>query len=688
MARADQDWAVGTTFMPDPEIGAPGLGRGRLRRGLGTLRRNVAWIYRPVKRLRWQQKIALALAFTMAITAAWIYFGPASLAGHPPLQNAFLYDRNGRLLAELSPEENRVLVPLSRVPKVVQDAFVAAEDARFWSHPGVDFFAIGRAMVADIRGGRQGASTITQQYVKNAFVGNRRSFGRKVREAIMALRIDRRYPKKKILEAYLNSIYLGQGAYGVEAASRLYFGKHVWQITLPQAALMAGVTSAPSLYSPRVNLALSLKRRDRVITRMRALRMISVDQEAEALATPIRMAKPRARPVVAPMFVDWARRDIAAEVGEDALYRGGLRVTTSLDLDAQKAAEQAIADLLPSRDDPEVSVVSLDVSSGAVRVMVGGRNKRLGDFNLATQGHRQAGSAFKPFVLAAALLDGKKLTSTYQAPSSVRLRYHGAVWPVSNFDHSGYGRLTLKNGLAYSVNTVFAQLIKDVGPPQVIDVARRLGFKSALSDILPLALGTSPVTPLEMASAYAAFDNKGVWLKPSALEKVVAEDGTVLFNGERDPQVALPVDVADDVREALRAVARYGTASRVRLKHYDVYGKTGTTENHTDAWFVGFAGDTVTAVWMGYPNKNKPMTNIHGIKVTGNSFPARIWERTMEALLSHSSALRNDEYGPSKGASTNAPQPSAQPSPEPLPSEEPTASPTPRAFPIVIPTLP
>lgn len=691
-SRLEKEWAAGTTFLPEldalPRMRMPGE-PGAIRMRLRSLRRLLGWMVRPYLRLRLRNRIIISLLTLFAVLASWLYFGPASLAGHPPLQNAFLYDRNGELLAELSPEQNRVLVSINRVPKVVQDAFVAAEDERFWSHPGVDIFAIGRALVADVRGGSQGASTITQQYVKNAFVGSRRTIGRKVREAILALRIDRRYSKKEILQAYLNEIYLGEGAYGIEAASRLYFGKHAWQIGLAEGAVLAGLAVAPSRLSPRSNRSGALARRNYVLERMRKMGFITDAQAAAALVAPLRLVRPRPRKVVAPMFVDWARRNIIEEVGEDNLYRGGLRVTTSLDLRGQRAAEAAIADLFPGENDPEVSVVSVDIASGAVRVMVGGRNKRLGDFNLATQGRRPPGSAFKPFVLAAALLKGKGLGDTYPAPGSIRLRFDGhGVWPVGNYDRRGYGRLSLKRATAYSVNTVFAQLIRDVGIENVIDVARRLGIRSPLQGVPALALGISGVTPLEMASAYSAFFNDGLWAKPSALEKVSTEDAKLLFDSEREPQIVLPPDVADGVEEALAAVTRYGTGSRVRLRNFKVSGKTGTTENHRDAWFVGAGAGIVTAVWMGHPASNAPMTKVHGIRVTGGSFPASIWMKTMEALLEGQAENRYPGMADSRNSTpSTSSSPLDQQSPEPEPSEEPSPSPTPRRFPIVIPTL-
>lgn len=680
--------ASGTTFVPGSLVHEGGFSWRRLP---AVVLRGVRPVARWLARLRWRQRVMLFASVTFVSASGWIFFGPASLSGQPPLQNAFLIAQDGKtVIAELSPEENRVVVPASDIPKIVQDAFVAAEDERFWSHPGVDPLAIVRAAWHDVNGGREGASTITQQYVKNTFVGGSRSFGRKMREAILAVRIDRRYSKKEILTAYLNSIYLGEGAYGVEAASRLYFGVPVKELKHPsQAALLAGLTSAPSRYSPRVNLAGATVKRDHVLDRMRGLRMITPEQAEAGKRTPIRLAPRKARVVRAPGFVDWVRAELLREVGEDQLYRGGLRVQTSLDLDVQRAAERAIAETLGRPGDPEAAVVTLDLTTGEVVAMVGGRGKKLGDLNLATQGRRQTGSAFKPFVLTAALMKGKELSDRYPAPSSTTIRMNGIRWPVRNYDRRGYGSLSLRRATAYSVNTVYAQLMRDVGIAAVVDACKRLGVTSPLKPVPSLALGTSGITVLEMASAYGAFSDSGLWIKPTGLHEVTSGD-RALFTGPRQRSLVIPIDVADKVKEALGAVTDYGTGSRVHLDGFTAYGKTGTTEEHSDAWFVGFAGRYATAVWVGYPNTNKPMKNVHGIKVTGGSFPATIWMRTMSKALekdtrpfvwkNRGGGQSPSSRGPASQSPAASPFESTEPSPQPSPSR--------RGIPIPIPSLP
>jgi penicillin-binding protein 1A len=678
-ALADPSASVTTAEGIDGLPRTPSLGlrtEERFRRASARLGRMIA--NGPLGRLRrWQAALLVIGVFTASGTIA-VYFGPATLAAAPPLQTAFLYDRNGTPIGQIRAEENRVVVPISKIPAYVQDAFIAVEDRRFWSHPGIDPMAIGRAVFANARGDHEGGSTITQQLVKTQSVGGRRNLWRKLNEAITAIRLDRRYSKKQILEAYLNSIYLGHGAYGVEAASRTYFGHPVAQDTLAEAALLAGITAAPQYFSPRNNPDRALERRNHALNRMYEAGFITTTQHDEAMQEKIVLAKPKPVRVRSPLFVDWVRGEILHRFGEDVLYRGGLRVTTSLDLVVQEAAEGAVADILGRPDDPAAAVVALDVKTGEVRAMVGGRTPKPGDFNFATQNRRQAGSAFKPFVLAAALEEGFELSKTYKAPGSLRLRFDsGEVWPVRNYDRRGYGRLTLRSATAYSVNTVFAQLIRDVGARRVAGVAHDLGISSYLSPVPSLALGTSGVNALEMAAAYASFARDGEYLRPTGVAR--ARDGTgevVYTDADREPTEAISPEVAAKVREALRGVVTRGTGSTVRTRGlYDLAGKTGTTEDHRDAWFVGFAHGYAVAVWVGYPS-NKPMQHVHGIKVTGNSFPAQIFKRTLSALINRETRSQEPSSG-NKRSTKLSPTSEPAPSPSPQPSDEPTGEPSP-----------
>ena len=633
---------------------------------------------------RWQAMLIVA-SLVVTSGALSVYYGPATLGATPPLQTAFLYARDGRLLAQVRAEENRVVVPIASIPALVREAFIAVEDSRFWSHPGVDPLAIVRAVGANINGDRQGASTITQQVVKNSSVQRKRTLWRKLTESITAIRLDRRYPKERILEAYLNSIYLGHGAYGVQAASRLYFDRDVGSLTLSQAALLAGITAAPHAFSPRRSPDAARARRDFALQRMVDEGYIDAAERDAAMLEPIELAEPRRTRVRSPLFVDWVRGEMLRRFGEDVFYRGGLSVRTTLDLEAQRAAEDAVADVLDRPGDPDAAVVAIDVETGEVRAMVGGRAPKPGDFNLATQARRQAGSAFKPFVLAAALDDGFSLSKSYRAPSSMRLRFEGReTWNVRNFDRRGYGSLSLRTATANSVNTVYAQLIRDVGPEEVVDVAHRLGITSRLSAVPSLALGTSGVTPLEMAAAYATIANDGGYLAPTGIHRAVDSTGQVLVGAEkRVADEAVERDVARGVRDALRSVVRFGTGSTVRIPGVsDIAGKTGTTEDYRDAWFVGFARGYAVAVWVGRAS-GKPMGRVHGRTVTGNSFPATIFERVLAALIAQDGADasegsdRTSPSGPDERGSSPSPSPEASEEPAPQPSDEPTYEPTP-----------
>ncbi|MCI0346219.1 MAG: PBP1A family penicillin-binding protein, partial [Chloroflexi bacterium] len=629
---------------------------------------------------RWQAALLIVTLLLASGTMA-VYYGPATLGATPALQTAFLYDRDGRLLAQLRAEENRVVVPLAAVPVLVRQAFVAVEDERFWSHPGIDPLAIVRAVAANARGDNEGASTITQQVVKTANVGGRRTLWRKLTEAVTAIRIDRRYPKEKILEAYLNSIYLGHGAYGVEAAARLYFNRPVSALSLAQGALLAGITAAPQRFSPRTNAEGAKQRRDFALTRMVGLGFITAAERDAAMQENVKIAKPRPVRVRSPLFVDWVRAEIARRFGEDALYRGGLQVDTSLDLDVQRAAEDAVAGILDRPGDPDAAVVAIDVKTGEVRAMVGGRAPKIGDFNLATRARRQAGSAFKPFVLAAALADGLELTKTYRAPSSMRVRFDsGEVWNVHNYDNRGHGWLTLRTALANSVNTVFAQLIRDVGPAAAADMARRLGIASPLSAVPSLALGTSGVTTLEMAAAYATIANEGRRLTPTGITTVKASSGEVPVDSEeRTGEQIIDSDVVDGMQRALKAVVSYGTGRSVRVPGVpDIAGKTGTTEDHRDAWFVGFSRGYAVAVWVGNAS-GKPMGRVHGIRVTGGSFPAQIFERVLSSLIDQDTPTDERSRSGTDANRQQSPSPSSEPSPTPTqePTDAPMPSPTP-----------
>ncbi len=591
----------------------------------------------------WLTRVSVGLPLLLALAVVGALMAPLPYDPPAPPQTAFAFDRHGRFIARISAEEERTVVPLRRIPEQVRQAFIAAEDERFYGHGGVDFKAILRALWADVSGGRfQGASTITQQLIRNVssptldnatpgYVGRERTLWRKIREAVLAIRMERRFSKAEILEMYLNQIYFGEGAYGIEAAAQEYFGDHVWGLELGEAATLAGIVAAPSRYSPRVNLDGATGRRDYVLRRMVTLGFVEETAAAKARATPIEVVTPEAEVSKSPYFVDYLKRNITRRYGDDVLYRGGLRIETTLDLRLQRAAEQAVASTLDQRGDPQASVVAVDVRTGGILAMVGGRDFERSQVNLATgQGGtgRQAGSAFKPFVLAQALQEGISPYSIYSAPGTISID----GWNVSNYGGSSYGSLSVRSATVSSVNTVFAQLIDEVGPDDVANLGHRMGIRSDLPAVPSLALGTAEVTPLEMASSYATLASGGVYRRPTPIARMTDSSGELVEELDREGRRVLPEATASEVTGLLQDVVAYGTGTAAQLSGVAVAGKTGTAQDHADAWFCGYTLQVAACVWVGYPRGRIPMTAVHGIPVTGGSFPALIWHAFMTAL--------------------------------------------------------
>jgi penicillin-binding protein 1A len=648
--------------------------------------------------------VALAvLATGVALLIPLPYDPPA------PLQSAFLYDKVGRYIARINAEERRVVVPIRRVPEMVRRAFLAAEDERFYEHSGIDALAIGRALWNDLTGGRfQGGSTITQQLVRNTsdpYVGRERTLARKAREAVMALRLERRFSKDRILEMYLNQIYFGEGAYGIETAAQEYYGKHVWRISLGEAATLAGLVASPSRYNPRVDPGAARARRDWVLGRMVELGFVSRAEATEARTELVTVVPRVPQESEAAYFVDWLTRDIRRRHGADVLYRGGLTIESTLDLRMQHAAEGAIAGVLDLPGDPEAALVSIDVRTGGVLAMVGGRDFHRSQVNLATgQGGsgRQAGSAFKPFVLAAALEEGITPYDVYPAPSSITIDGH----TMGNYGGSSYGSLSVHSATVSSVNTVFAQLIDEVGPADVAEAARSMGIRTDLPEVISLALGTGEVTPLDMTAAYATLASGGIYRRPTGVRWLTDSRGEVIERVDTGGRRAIRERTAEQVTDMLLDVVAGGTGTGAAIPGVAVAGKTGTAEDHADAWFCGYTSQVATCVWIGYPQGRVPMTNVHGIAVTGGSLPAAIWRAFMSAL-----PVPEDSLGAgsaSSGASTFSPgsterDPSEprdrgeapgdegveeQPAPPPEPEPGGGGPPEPDIIPDVIPTPP
>jgi penicillin-binding protein 1A len=572
--------------------------------------------------------------------------GLPSLAEMRPLaqpERSQVYDRNGRVIEVLHDEQDRIVVPLASVPKVLQQAVLAAEDERFYRHHGIDDRGILRALLANVLSHEpvQGGSTITQQLVRNTYPDLRdRSLLRKVKEASLAAQLEERLSKDQILEAYLNRVYFGSGYYGVEAASRGYFGKHVGQLTLSQAATLAGVIREPEISNPREEPQRALERRNTVLRQMAALSMTTPSAAARAVAAPLGVRPPSEVGGRYPWFIDALKTQLLQDprLGRTVaernrmIYEGGLRIDTTLDPDMQDKAERAVAAHRPPSG-PDVGLVAIDPRDGAVRALVGGRDYRRRQFNLAVQGERQAGSSFKPFVLAAAMADGISPDSRWESSGFSASRVCGAPWTVANYEGKGSGKISLREATWRSVNGVYARVMAQVCPTRVVEMVKRLGAEVPASQAHApsIALGSANVSPLEMASAYATLANLGVRNRPILYTKVSHHGSTVLENRPH-PERRISAALAFQVTDVLKGVIQRGTGTAAKIA-WPAAGKTGTTQDYRDAWFIGYTRQLATAVWMGYPGREVPMLDVGGIRVTGGSYPARIWHDFMASAM-------------------------------------------------------
>ena len=602
------------------------------------------------RRLLW---LVSLLGFTAAAGALYLMSRVPLPEPAPLAETTILTDVNGSRLASIDSGEDRVPVPLERVPPMVVQAVLASEDRNFYSHGGIDPIGITRAALADLRGRPlQGGSTITQQYVKQVYLSNERTLTRKVREAALALKVERRWQKDEILERYLNTVYFGRGAYGLQAASRAYFKKDVEDLRLPEAAYLAGLIRSPSSASPDdpATRGVGQRRRDSTLRAMREEGWITRAQEREAagevLDTVVLDRAEREPEIVGTekgtsYFVEYVRAELVRRYGTDTTYQGGLRVKTSLDLGLQTLAYDAVYGYLDRPDtDPAGALVSLD-EQGRVVAMVGGRDFTQSKVNYAvgTEGGgsgRQAGSTFKPFLLAAAVKNGYSVQSAFPAPAKVTLpkANQGKDYEVENYENEDFGEsMNLIDATASSVNTVYMQAQESLGRDKVAEMAKQLGIRrSQVPAVASTVLGTAEVSVLEMASAYSTFALRGVHIEPRVILEVRRADGTVLEPEQAAPaERILTTEEADVVNHCLRQVVLRGSGVNAKLQTVQVAGKTGTAQNYGDAWFVGYTPKLTTAIWMGYPEGNKrPMLDVRGRKVSGGSFPAILFNRFMQ----------------------------------------------------------
>ncbi len=577
----------------------------------------------------------------------YLGFLVASVEAPPPPrlpETTTLLDRAGEPLGTLHKYVDRRVVPLERMPDGLIAAVLAAEDQGFYEHGAVDPEAIVRATITNLRAGGvvEGGSTITQQYVKNIYTEGDQTFGRKLREVALAIDLEERFSKDEILERYLNTIFLGNGAFGVEAAARTYFDRHVSRLTVVQSATIAGVIAAPSRFDPIRHPSRVERRRNYVLSELAQMGYLSQAKAERLSARPLELSRGEPDISAAPYFADHVRRYLEARYGRRETLAGGLKVGTTLDLGWQAAAERAVASHLPDPSGPAAALVAIDPRTGEIAAMVGGRNFERSRFNLATQAARQTGSAFKTFVLTAALRSGISPMSVFTGPSSAtiddpRCDHRGEPWDVGNYGDSSAGTMSIADGIAYSVNTIYAQLAVAVGPERVAKTAHRMGIRSPMPPVCSIALGTVDVTPLEMTSAYATLAAGGIYHRPTPVRIVRDSDGSLLDRpSKRDGHRVLPRNVAATVTWALQGVVDQGTGTAASLGDRPVAGKTGTAQEYTNAWFCGYVPQLATCVWVGYPQGNIPMTSVQGVYgVTGGSIPAAIWNDFMEDATRH-----------------------------------------------------
>lgn len=565
--------------------------------------------------------LVLGLAAAGIAVAAYVYWpdlpSVKALEEYAPSLGTKVYADDDELLTEFQ-AERRIFVPLREIPGGLRDAVLAVEDHRFYSHFGVDLSGIVRAAYANFRQGRivQGGSTITQQLAKMLFLTPDRSFQRKVKEALLALELEKRYSKDRLLELYLNQIYLGHGAYGVEAGARTYFGKSLQELTLPQVALLAALPRAPGSYSPFERPELAQKRRAVALARMVEEGYITPAQAQQANAAPLGLVAPERRRGSGQYFLEYLQQSLEAKFGTDLLYKGGLSVYTTLNPVMQRSAEQALREGLQAIGAryrvkaagpgaaasavPEGAVLVVEPQTGYIKALVGGSDFARSEFNRAINARRQPGSAFKPFVYVAALEAGRTPADLIDDSPVSYTAGPGKTWEPENYDGKFRGTITLQQALEESVNVPTIRLAEQVGVGPVMEVARRLGIQSPLQANLTLALGSSDVTLLELTAAYAALANQGIRMEPIAIRHVTDSQGRLVEENIPQGREALKPAVAYVITQMLRGAVERGTAVNARALGRPVAAKTGTTNDFSNAWFVGYTPSLVAGVWVGH----------------------------------------------------------------------------------------
>ena len=568
---------------------------------------------------------------------------PGLAADITPPASSQIYDINGNLITNIHAVENRVPVKLNKIPQNLKDAFIAVEDARFYQHSGIDPRGILRAVWSNItnRGVSEGGSTITQQLAKNAYLSQEQTLKRKIQEAFLALQLEKQYTKQEILELYLNQIYFGQGAYGVQSAAQLYFGKNVEDLNLSECAMLAGIPKSPNYYSPLNNFKASVERQSTVLDQMVKYEYLDEATARKAKATEIKLAKHTAekKSTSASYFVDYVTQLLIEKYGADAVYKNGLKIYTTLDLDMQHIAERTLAEQLPKYQtdengivQPQGALVAIEPHTGYIKAMVGGRGDD--QFNRATLAVRQPGSAFKPFVFLAAI-ESNLSPSTVIDDSPITF----GSWSPVNYNGKFNGKVTLRTIAERSLNVPTVKIAQQIGTDKPLYYAQEMGISTLVLDgpqndrNLSMALGglTRGVTPLELAAAYGVFANQGVYTPPTAIIKIVDRNGKTLEQHTVQEKNVVSNKSAYTITDMLRGVITRGTGTGANIGR-DAAGKTGTTSDYVDAWFVGYTPDLVTSVWMG----NDSNGTLDGI--TGADTPATIWRIFMKEALANTPA--------------------------------------------------
>jgi penicillin-binding protein 1A len=578
----------------------------------------------------------IAVFVAATVTGAAGILSNCSLTSLKPVAigaNSFVYAADGSVLGAIPAERNRQPVGLDAMSHWVTNATVDVEDRRFYEHGGIDWEGVVRAAVENVKSGHivQGGSTITQQLVRNLYIGKEVSLDRKIKEACLAQKVEDAHTKDWILASYLNQVYFGNHAYGVEAAAQTYFSRHAADLSLVQAALIAGLPQAPSIYDPFQRPAEAVSRRNEVLGAMYSAGDITARQYQKAVSAPLKLhAGHLYTRIREPYFFSYVREQLIAKYGANTVRGGGLKVYTTIVPRFQKLATEAMRSTLNLKTDPASALVSINPKNGAIRAMTAEiPGKKNNQFNLAAQGRRQAGSSFKTFVLTEAIREGINPDATMymSAPFHWQPDPSSEAWDVSTFDGSFYGPSSITQSTLRSDNSVYARLTLDLGPEKIVTLAHQMGIRTKLEPVASIGLGSNSVGVLEMASAYATLAAGGIYSEPMAIRKVVLPSGEVDRGagwGKVKQKRVFSDGVAYQVDRILKMNVQAGTGTGAN-PGFPAGGKTGTTDDFGDAWFAGITTNASTVVWVGYPNAKIPMTAVHGIRVAGGTFPATIW---------------------------------------------------------------